>query len=226
MTDAPRPDGDTGPARPEESDIAAERPHAATQRTRTTKFGRSVIEWVVVIGGALILVVVVRAFFFQAFFIPSASMESTLKVHDRVLVNKLSYKFHSVHRGDIVVFTRPTCDHKEHPQLPTWALCTSEDKNLIKRVIALPGETIELRDGAVYIDGRKLKEPYVHGEPSNTANCLAFPGTYRIPKGFVFVMGDNRTDSADSRCFGPIPKGTIEGRAFVLIWPLNRLALL
>lgn len=174
--------------------------------------------------GAVIVVLLVRTFLFQAFYIPSGSMEPTLKVHDRVLVNKLSYKVHSVHRGDIVVFDRPTCQSKD---TPGWATCgeSATIKDLIKRVVALPGETISLRDGAVVVDGRRLTEGYVHGQ--TTEPICAFPRqSYKVPEGDVFVMGDNRHNSTDSRCFGPIPKSKIVGRAFIRVWPLGRIAFL
>jgi signal peptidase I len=152
-------------------------------------------------------------------------MEPTLKKNDRVLVNKLSYDVHSVHRGDIVVFDRPTC---KAANTPTWASCATTDqiKDLIKRVIALPGETISVHDNHVFIDGKELREPYTHGLPSQMIPTCGFPGTYQVPKGDVFVMGDNRTDSTDSRCFGPIPENIIVGRAFVRVWPLSRVGLL
>src|SRR6202011_534587 len=111
---------------------------------------RNVVEWVVIIAAALAVALVVKTFLFQAFFIPSESMEPTLKPGDRVLVNKLSYHLHPIHRGDIVGFTRPPGEAGD-PAI----------KDLIKRVIALPGESIEQRDGNVFINGRQLKEPYL-----------------------------------------------------------------
>lgn len=173
---------------------------------------RSLIEWVAVIIGALVVALVVKTFLFQAFYIPSASMEPTLEKGDRVLVNKLSYDLHDVHRGDIVVF-----------ELPDDQVGADGIKDLIKRVIGLPGDTIETRDGAVYIGDRLLDEPYLpegmrtgDGGPNN-------PGIERqvIPEGTVFVMGDNRGNSHDSRYAdrGPIPIDSIVGRAFVLVWP-------
>jgi signal peptidase I len=162
-------------------------------------------------------------------------MEQTLKVGDRVLVNKLSYHLHGVHRGDVVVFKRPP----NHPEI--------DAKDLIKRVIGLPGERVTIKDNQVFIDGRPLSEPYVKHltstdqiEPSlpRPPGCT-FPDftgideppglptdTIVVPQGDVFVMGDNRTDSSDSRCFGPIPKKLIVGRAFLRMWPPSRIGLL
>ena len=170
---------------------------------------RSAVEWVVVIVGALVVALVIKTFLLQAFYIPSGSMLPTLQVSDRVLVNKLSYKMHDVNRGDLVVFERPPGEHGD------------DIKDLIKRVIALPGETIELRDGRIVIDGRLLEEPYLP-DGTVTANLE----TTTVPEGSVFVMGDNRSDSRDSRFFGAIDEDLIVGRAFVRVWPLSALDLL
>jgi signal peptidase I len=168
-----------------------------------------VIEWVAVVGGALVVALVIRAFFLAAFYIPSESMSPTLEKGDRVLVNKLSYKLHDVHRGDIVVFGRP-------PNEPDNGI-----KDLIKRVVALPGETVEVRDCKVLINGQALVEPYVK-EWSRT--CTSPPVT--VGQDQVFVMGDNRDDSQDSRFFGPISQHLIVGRAFVIVWPFTHLGWL
>jgi signal peptidase I len=174
---------------------------------------RSLVEWVAVIVGALVVALVVKTFLFQAFFIPSASMEPTLEEGDRVLVNKLSYDLHDIRRGDIVVF-----------ELPEDKVGPDGIKDLIKRVIGLPGDVIETRDGVVYINDRKLDEPYLPegtltGDPANGNNPAIERQT--VPDGTVFVMGDNRDNSHDSRYAdrGPIPIDTVVGRAFVLVWP-------
>jgi len=148
---------------------------------------------------------------FQAFFIPSGSMEPTLKVNDRVLVNKLSYKLHPIHRGDIVVFKRPPSEASD----PTI-------KDLIKRVIGLPGETIEERAGYVYINGVQLKEPYLPPDAQGVTTSLP---PLKIPANQYFVMGDNRTNSKDSRFIGTIPRSLIVGRAFIRVWPLSKIRL-
>ena len=170
---------------------------------------RNLVEWVGIVVGALVVALVVKTFLIQAFFIPSLSMYPTLDKGDRVLVNKLSYKMHDVHRGDIVVFTRP-------PNQPA-----SEIKDLIKRVVGLPGESIEARSGHVYIDGKELDEPYLV-DGVTTENLPR----QTVPDGDVFVMGDNRGDSADSRVFGPIDEDTIVGRAFLRVWPITKIGLL
>jgi signal peptidase I len=170
---------------------------------------RNVVEWVLIIAAALIVAVVIKTFLIQAFYIPSASMDPTLKVHDRVLVNKLSYHLHPIHRGDIVVFKRPQGEQGD----PTI-------KDLIKRVVGLPGETIEAREGKLYVDNHPVDETYTHFKPTDNLQPT------KIPPNHYFVMGDNRTNSKDSRYFGPIPKNIIVGRAFVRVWPVSSFGLL
>jgi signal peptidase I len=170
---------------------------------------RSAIEWVVIVVAALLAALLIKTFLLQAFYIPSDSMNPTLVQRDRVLVNKLSYHFHDVHRGDIVVFTRPPAE--TDPNI----------KDLIKRVIGLPGDTIEGRDGQIVVDGRVLKEPYT---AKNSPMSDFTPR--KVPPGHYFVMGDNRGNSKDSRFFGPIDKSLIVGRAFIRIWPLSKISLL
>ncbi|MHB8466692.1 MAG: signal peptidase I [Acidimicrobiales bacterium] len=172
---------------------------------------RSVIEWGVILVVALLGALIIRTVLFQAFYIPSASMEPTLQLHDRILVNKLSYDLHPVHRGDIVVFKRSALKGISGPV-----------NDLVKRVIGLPGDTLKSTlDGHVLVNGTLLKEPYLaRGTPTYNLTEI------KIPPHHYFVMGDNRTDSADSRVFGPIDKSLIVGRAFILIWPLNRLGFL
>lgn len=171
-------------------------------------FLRGVTEWVVILGVALIAAVVIRQFLLQAFYIPSGSMEDTLEIRDRVLVNKLSYRLHKVNRGDILVFERPADDG-------------SGSTDLIKRVVGLSGETLEGRDGAVFVDGRRLNEPYLgRGVTAGT-----FPAQ-RVPPGHVWMMGDNRSNSRDSRVFGAVPESNVVGRAFVRVFPVRSISLL
>ncbi len=170
---------------------------------------RGAVEWVVILVGALIVALVVKTFLLQAFYIPSASMEPTLKVGDRVLVNKLSYDFHDVRRGDIVVFGSPPGE--DNPQI----------KDLIKRVIGLPNDSVEGRDGRVYINGNPLKEPYL---PAGTSTSTF--GPEKVPPGHLWVMGDNRSNSKDSRFFHTISENLVVGRAFIRVWPLSTIGLL
>lgn len=170
---------------------------------------RNALEWVAIVGGALLAAFIVKTLLIQAFYIPSLSMYPTLDKGDRVLVNKLSYKAHDVHRGDVVVFERPENAGAEGI------------KDLIKRVIGLPGDVIEARDGVVYINDRALREPYVD-KGDQTDNL----SRRKVPAHHLFVMGDNRNDSEDSRIFGAIDEDLVVGRAFVRIWPVFRLSLL
>jgi signal peptidase I len=205
--------GDAEPGLASEDDA----PDDATKSPSTRK---TVIEWVLLVGAALLIALVVKAFLFQAFYIPSDSMVPTLKTHDRVIVNKLSYKLHPVHRGDIIVFKTPKGPDGK-PIDPTI-------KDLIKRVIALPGETVSAQGGRVYINGHPLDEPYL---PAGTVtDCSRFTGSC-FPKGPLpadeyWVMGDNRQGSRDSRYFGAITKSEIVGRAFLRVWPITRIGLL
>ncbi len=170
---------------------------------------RTVVEWIVLIGAALLVAFIVKTFLFQAFYIPSDSMVPTLVVGDRVLVNKLSYRAHEPNRFDIVVFLAPKGTE------------TALIKDLVKRVVALPGETIEGRDGRILINGAVIEEPFLPaGIQSRTF------GPVKVPPKSYFMLGDNRPFSKDSTYFGPIEGKTFVGRVFVRIWPLNRLSLL
>jgi signal peptidase I len=174
---------------------------------------RNAIEWAVVLVGAVLLALILRAVLLQAFWIPSPSMESTLLVRDRVLVNKVSYNLHEIHRGDVIVFRRTEAEIAANPELP---------RDVIKRVIALEGETIEIRDNKVWINGGELLEPYLD-EDVRTDDFEA----ETVPEGHVFVMGDNRGLSLDSRFeTGPVSHDRVVGRAFFLFWPLDRLGSL
>ena len=199
------PDGGPDDREPEE-------PAPAPRRKRSKPSWAIALEWAVLIVSALAIALLIKTFLFQAFYIPSDSMVPTLKTNDRVIVNKLSYHLHSVHRGDIVVFSAP-------PGVDPSV------KDLVKRVIGLPGETIEGRkDGHVYIDGKRLVEGYL---PKETNEGPTFD-PIKIPPDSYWVMGDNRDNSRDSRFFPNhfIRKKDIVGRVFVRIWPLNRLAIL
>jgi signal peptidase I len=211
-TDTEPADGDDGEGDEDGSDADGEAAEDDKAAGKKRKRGRSTLEWVAVIGGALLVALIVRTFFIQAFWIPSESMEPTLHKGDRVLVNKLSYKLHDVHRGDVIVFERPEGSSAGEEGI----------NDLIKRVVGLPGETIETVDGHIEIDGKPLDEPYL---PENQPPGPDVQRTV-IPKDEYFVMGDNRDESADSRFFGPIDEGLIVGRAFVLFWPLNDIGWL
>jgi signal peptidase I len=182
---------------------------AGEGRRHLSRSARSAIEWVAVIVGALVVALVVKTFLIQAFYIPSESMVPTLKVGDRVLVNKLSYSRGDIERGDIVVFSRPG-----GPGADGIA-------DLIKRVVALPGETVEGRDGAVYVDGRRLEETYL----ADGVTTGPFP-PFTVPADEVWLMGDNRGASDDSRRFKSVSFDDVVGRAFVVIWPVGEIGFL
>ena len=190
-----------------------------SDKSRRTR--RTIIEWTILIGSALLIAILIKTFLFQAFYIPSESMKPTLNVGDRVLVNKVSYRLHDVNRGDIVVFETP----------PKAKDANGEIKDLVKRVIALPGESFSTQGGAVYINGRPLKEPYLQKgvqtcAPNTGASGCGNVAPTKIPAGDILVLGDNRPASKDSRFFGPIKESSIVGRVFLRIWPLNDLGFL
>jgi len=204
----------------------------ARRARRRANARRNTIEWIIVLAGALLIAILIKTFLFQAFYIPSNSMEPTLKVGDRVLVNKMSYRLHDVHHGDIIVFDRPSSDPQTvegcdgHPVTITpRSVGESSVHDLIKRVIALPGETVEQRGGHVFVNGQLLDEPYVHktnGVTDPTPSFSTFSAQcIKVPADEVFVLGDNRTNSSASNQFGPIPQSLIVGRAFVRVWPFG-----
>ena len=180
---------------------------------RQKSAARVTAEWVAVLAGALVLALVLRSVLFQAYYIRFTSMEPTLSNGDRVLVNKLGYDLGDVNRGDLVVFERPR------------GVSGRQEDDLIKRVIALPGEVIKFVEGDVYINSRRLHEPYLESSGITTGNipsgCAAIvDGGCLVGSGEVFVMGDNRANSTDSRSFGPISEHLIVGHAFLRLWPV------
>jgi signal peptidase I len=176
----------------------------------------------VLVAVALVLAVLLKVFVVQAFFIPSSSMEDTLAINDRVAVSKLSYRFGDVARGDVIVFDDPAGVDDGESLVAAIVRNIGEAIGLstprsefIKRIVALEGEIVEVRSGHAIVDGVPLDEPYAHivgrGGPDH--------GPFVVPSGHVFVLGDNRDVSRDSRAFGPIPIDDIVGRAFAVIWP-------
>jgi signal peptidase I len=176
---------------------------------------------------AFVLALLIKTFLIQAFFIPSASMVPTLRIGDRVLVNKVVYAIGEPQRADVIVFVNPDLDEPDQgPLAALWnwlieglGFSSNPNKDFIKRVIGLPGETVEVRKGRVFIDGERIKEPYARDEqdPSNY-------GPVTVPPESFFVMGDNRRNSQDSRSqLGFIPEDKIVGKAFILLWPPSRV---
>jgi signal peptidase I len=210
----PSPEPVTAPGAEPADEPTAVAPAGSRRRRKKSSPARTAIEWVLVLAGALLVAFCVRTFLLAAFYIPSASMVSTLEEGDRVLVNKLSYRLHDVNRGDIVVFERP-------PSEPDNGIV-----DYIKRVIALPGETVGAVDNQLYITGTDgQRRPLEEGYLDEGTVTLDF-GPEVVPAGHVFVMGDNRAVSIDSRSFGAIPESSIVGRAFLRFWPLTHLGFL
>ncbi len=187
-------------------------------------------ELAILVVTAVVIAVVVKTFVAQAFYIPSGSMLPQLQIDDRVVVSKLAYRMHDPRRGDIVVFDAPGEQVPDTSPLParllrglvqSIGLAAPSTDEYIKRVVALPGERVEGHDGKLLIDGRELVEPYLPpGEPTSEFAAVV------VPPGTVWVMGDNRDNSADSRVFGPIPESTVVGRAFVRVWPPGQASFL
>lgn len=177
-------------------------------KTEETSFGRWLIETVLLVALAFALAQGIKAFVIQPFVIPTGSMIPTIEIGDRVLADKIVFRFiREPQRGDIVVFDDP---NGQHPQL-------------IKRVIATEGQVVDVQDGRVFVDGEPIDEPYTHGKQTEPGS-VPMPTT--VPDGQVWLMGDNRPESGDSRFFGPRSVETVRGRAFWTYWPLNRFGTL
>ena len=181
---------------------------------------RGFLEWISVIGVALAVAIVIRVFLLQQFYISGPSMETTMFSNNRVLVNKLAYRLGEIDRGDVVVFDRAIPNGNE-----------IQHDDLIKRVIALGGETVSISKCVVYIDGVELPEPYLPKrdtemtDPADRCSTVDMEAIV-LETDEIFLMGDNRPQSFDSRMFGPIKKDLIIGQAFVLLWPLGEFKIL
>ena len=177
---------------------------------------KAVRDWIIVLVVALVVALGIRTYVLQQFYISGPSMETTLYQPNRVLVNKLSYRLHDVNRGDVVVFDRVTSNGE-----------SIHHDDLIKRVVGLPGEKISISKCIVYVNKVALKEPYLDGrdtEQDDLVERCRQPEMAEVvvPAKQVFVLGDNRPQSMDSRMFGSVDKNRIVGRAFVVLWPLSR----
>ena len=186
------------------------------------------------VGLAILIAFLVKTFVAQAFYIPSGSMIPQLDIGDRVVVSKVSYDLHDPNRGDIIVFDAPPgapgVTQKSNSTgvgkvvrniFESIGVLQPSTEEYIKRVIGLPGETVQGKDGHVFINGQELVEPYL--PPGVTTSDF---GPIVVPKGGLWMMGDNRSNSSDSRVFGPIRRNTVVGRAILRVWPPGRAAFL
>jgi len=185
------------PAEEQAPDLSERRPSAL----------RQIVEFILTLAVAFLVAQAVRTWVIQPFVVPTGSMLPTIQLSDQVLANKFIYRFTDPQRGDIVVLDDPD----------------GKVTTLIKRVIAVGGQTIDLQNGHVVVNGQALTEPYSHGLPSIPlrGSTITFP--YKVPADSVWVMGDNRTDSQDSRWFGAVPLSSVHGRAFFIYWPWSRI---
>lgn len=180
-----------------------------------TSRGSKALDWGITIGVPLVLALLIHIFVLEAFIVPTGSMLETIQLDDRVWSEKVSYRFRSPERGEIALFQNPT----------------DKDVTLLKRVIATEGQTVDLVDGKVVVDGVVLDEPYTNGKPSYPLDrqaagvgTISYPLV--VPEGHIWLMGDNRTNSLDSRYYGPIPTSTVIARAFCTYWPLDHARFL
>lgn len=213
MTDPTGPPSDPDvrpPIRVAHSGVAVNVPERADDELadpgapKLSKGARAFVDWALVVTIALVVAVVVRSFVLAHFVVDGTSMAATLQTGDRVFVNKLSYRLHDPNRGDVVVLHQ---------------ISGTNERDLIKRVIALPGEEIWIESCAVYIDGQRLIEPYLDPIVVPPGSCGGDTPRTLVPPDHVYVMGDNRGGSQDSRSLGPIPNDELVGRAFVVFWP-------
>lgn len=189
-------------------------PHSKKKWDRRELIHYLVEEWVKPIAIALVLALVIRTFFVQAYKIPTGSMRTTLLENDKILVDKITYRFRPPKRGDVIVFKYPL-DLK---------------KDFVKRLIAFGGETVEIKDGAVFIDGNMLEDlpvirkNYYYNREDWPYGRLG--QKFKVPPDSFFVLGDNSAQSSDSRNWGFVPRKNLSGRAFVIWWPPKRISLI
>ena len=217
-------DTDTAQAR-EPGDGAADR-SAGAEEPKQQSFMSVVRETAVLIVLAILLAVLFKTFLVQAFYIPSGSMEPTLDISDRVLVEKVSFRFGDVNDGDVIVFVHdlPGVEPERGNPVARFfsglgqavGVAAPSSRDFIKRVVGTPGDRISCQQGRLYRNGQPVSEPYL-ASGTTTENCTAVT----VPPGKLYVMGDNRNNSEDSRTFGPIERSSVVGRAFVRIWPFS-----
>jgi signal peptidase I len=207
----------------------------ARSKTKQKSTTNSIVELVVIVVIALGLALLIQAFIVKPYRIPSASMEPTLAIGQRVLVNRIGMRFGEPHVGEIAVFHPPKeaeqemCGPTPHMVTPGGAACAEPEPeeasvNFIKRIVAGPGDTIFIREGHLYRNGKPESDGYIR--PCGGHAGCNFPTPIKIPPGHWFMMGDNRGESDDSRYWGPVPTGWVIGQAFATYWPPKRIGFL
>ena len=183
--------------------------NSVLETVKTSNEENPVVEIVKTLATAFVLAIGIRTLVAEARYIPSSSMEPTLEINDRLIIEKISYRFKAPQRGDVVVFS------------PTDKLREQNFKDaFIKRVIGLPGETVEVKGGTVYVNGKALREKYIDEAPEYSY------GPETVPPDQYLVLGDNRNNSYDSHYWGFVPRENLIGRAIVRFWPIDRLGSL
>ena len=176
------------------------KPVGAEEASKKSGITRTIVEIVIIVAAAFVIALLVQAFLVKPFTIHQVSMRATLEEGDRILLNRLTYHFREPARGDIVVVHSPV----------------NADEDLVKRIVAVAGDRISISGGRLYVNGVAQVEPYLFEQ-----DFEGQMGETLVPAGHVFVMGDNRNNSGDSRLFGPIPRDRIIGKAFLVYWPIG-----
>jgi signal peptidase I len=183
------------------------------ERLKVKRLRRHIVEWVALLVLALVVTLTLRTFVFQTFYIPSGSMEPTLQIGDRIIVDKLAVDWGTIHRGDVMVFAAP----------PNENCSGVHDVDLVKRVIGLPGDTLYSVGNTIYVNGQKLNEAWTHTEPLGPPAIAPPSHPVVVAAGHYYMMGDNHSESCDSRYWGTITRSDIIGKAVLRVWPLRRI---
>jgi signal peptidase I len=183
---------------------------------KVKRLRRHVIEWVALLALALVVTLTLRTFVFQTFYIPSGSMEPTLHIGDRIIVDKLAVDWVTIHRGDVLVFAAP----------PDEDCMGVHDVDLVKRVIGVPGDKLYSVGNTIYVNGKKLNEAWTHTEPLGPPAIAPQSHPVVVAARHYYMMGDNHASSCDSRYWGTITRSDIIGKAVLRVWPLSRIGFM